>query len=56
MYFDRPTQARLVQRFERMLAPHGLLVLGHAENVVGLRHRHAPRERHHLPAHAGATG
>jgi chemotaxis protein methyltransferase CheR len=36
MYFDRPTQARLVARLERMLAPGGLLVLGHAENLLGL--------------------
>ena len=36
MYFDRPTQAHLVSRLERMLAPHGLLVLGHAENLLGL--------------------
>ncbi len=36
MYFDRPTQAQLVERLERMLAPNGLLVLGHAENLLGL--------------------
>jgi chemotaxis protein methyltransferase CheR len=36
MYFDRPTQAHLVARLERMLTPHGLLVLGHAENLLGL--------------------
>jgi len=36
MYFDRPTQAQLVARLERMLAPNGLLVLGHAENLLGL--------------------
>ncbi len=36
MYFDRPTQAQLVARLERMLAPSGLLVLGHAENLLGL--------------------
>ncbi len=36
MYFDRPTQARLVARLERMLAAGGLLVLGHAENLLGL--------------------
>jgi len=36
MYFDRPMQARLVARLERMLEPHGLLVLGHAENLLGL--------------------
>jgi chemotaxis protein methyltransferase CheR len=36
MYFDRPTQAALVARLERMLAPDGRLVLGHAENLLGL--------------------
>jgi chemotaxis protein methyltransferase CheR len=36
MYFDRETQARLVARLERLLAPQGLLVLGHAENLLGL--------------------
>jgi chemotaxis protein methyltransferase CheR len=36
MYFDRPTQATLVARLERMLASEGLLVLGHAENLLGL--------------------
>jgi chemotaxis protein methyltransferase CheR len=36
MYFDRSTQAHLVGRLERMLTPQGLLVLGHAENLLGL--------------------
>lgn len=36
MYFDRPTQATLVTRLERMLGPEGVLVLGHAENLLGL--------------------
>ena len=36
MYFDRPTQAHLVARLERMLTPDGLLLLGHAENLLGL--------------------
>jgi chemotaxis protein methyltransferase CheR len=36
MYFDRPTQAALVARLERLLEPDGLLVLGHAENLLGL--------------------
>ena len=36
MYFDRATQARLVSRLERALAPEGLLLLGHAENLLGL--------------------
>ena len=36
MYFDRPTQTELVSRLQRMLAPDGLLVIGQAENLVGL--------------------
>jgi chemotaxis protein methyltransferase CheR len=36
MYFDRPTQARLVSRLAGLLVPDGLLVLGHAENLLGL--------------------
>jgi chemotaxis protein methyltransferase CheR len=36
MYFDRPTQARLLGRLEHLLAPGGLLALGHAENLLGL--------------------
>jgi chemotaxis protein methyltransferase CheR len=36
MYFDRDTQARLVARLERALTPDGLLLLGHAENLLGL--------------------
>jgi chemotaxis protein methyltransferase CheR len=36
MYFDRPTQAAVVARLERHLEPDGLLVLGHAENLLGL--------------------
>jgi chemotaxis protein methyltransferase CheR len=36
MYFDRASQGTLVGRLERMLAPTGLLVLGHAESLLGL--------------------
>lgn len=34
IYFDRETQARALTVLERLLAPHGLLFLGHAEAGV----------------------
>ncbi|HEY9199723.1 MAG TPA: protein-glutamate O-methyltransferase CheR [Gammaproteobacteria bacterium] len=34
IYFDRETQARALSVLERLLAPHGLLFLGHAEAGV----------------------
>jgi len=37
MYFDRAAQSRLVHRFEPMLGETGLLVLGHAESLLGLQ-------------------
>ncbi|MCC7423134.1 MAG: hypothetical protein IT428_22895 [Planctomycetaceae bacterium] len=36
IYFDRPTQERLVQRFSDRLNPEGHLFLGHSENVAWL--------------------
>jgi chemotaxis protein methyltransferase CheR len=36
IYFDRETQRQIVERFCRVLAPNGLLVLGHAEGLCGL--------------------
>ena len=36
IYFDRPTQQRVLQRFLGLLKDDGLLVLGHSESVHGL--------------------
>lgn len=33
IYFDRPTQAKLIQRFYQMLRPGGILMLGHSESL-----------------------
>jgi chemotaxis protein methyltransferase CheR len=35
IYFDRPTQERLFERFRRALAPGGFLVLGKVETLLG---------------------
>lgn len=35
IYFDRPTQDRLMERFAARLAPGGLLVLGKVETILG---------------------
>ncbi|AMO98811.1 cheR methyltransferase, all-alpha domain protein [Collimonas arenae] len=32
IYFDKPTQNRILQRFEPLMKPHGLLFAGHSEN------------------------
>jgi chemotaxis protein methyltransferase CheR len=36
IYFDRETQTRLVERFERQLVPGGHLYLGHSETLNGI--------------------
>jgi chemotaxis protein methyltransferase CheR len=34
IYFDKPTQRRLLQRFWKALIPGGLLVVGHSEALL----------------------
>lgn len=38
IYFDRPTQQGLVNRFYDLLAPGGYLFVGHSEGLSGIRH------------------
>jgi chemotaxis protein methyltransferase CheR len=39
IYFDKPTQARLVQRYHDVLAPGGILFTGHSESLTGINHQ-----------------
>jgi len=34
IYFDRPTQRQIVEKFSPLLAPNGLLFIGHSENLA----------------------
>ncbi len=36
IYFDRPTQKRVLDRLSRLLAPGGYLFLGHSDSITGL--------------------
>jgi chemotaxis protein methyltransferase CheR len=38
IYFDQPTQERVVQRLERSLEPGGYLFVGHSESLSAVRH------------------
>ena len=39
IYFDQPSRQELLDRLVAMLAPGGVLFMGHAESLIGLRHR-----------------
>jgi chemotaxis protein methyltransferase CheR len=39
IYFDKPTQGRLVDRFWNLLKPGGHLCIGHSESLAGSHHR-----------------
>lgn len=38
IYFDKPTQEKLVNRFHEVLAADGLFFTGHSESLTGIRH------------------
>ena len=38
IYFDKPTQAKLVHRFYDLLKPSGTLLIGHSESLTGIEH------------------
>jgi chemotaxis protein methyltransferase CheR len=39
IYFDKPTQRRILNRFAPLLKPHGLLFAGHSENFLHVSDR-----------------
>jgi chemotaxis protein methyltransferase CheR len=38
IYFDKPTQQKLVNRFWDVLSPGGVLFTGHSESLTGIKH------------------
>jgi chemotaxis protein methyltransferase CheR len=41
IYFDKPTQQKLIDRFFDVIGPGGLLFTGHSESLTGIDHRFA---------------
>ncbi len=39
IYFDKQTQANLINRFWKLLRPGGTLFTGHSESLTGIKHR-----------------
>ncbi len=39
IYFDKPTQQGLIDRFYEVIRPGGLLFIGHSESLTGVDHR-----------------
>lgn len=46
IYFDAPTKKSVLDRISTMLPPHGALVMGAAETVLGLSDKLSPHPRH----------
>jgi len=42
IYFDKPTQCRLIERFAACLKDNGYLFLGHSESLYGVSDQFAP--------------
>lgn len=40
IYFDKPTQAALINRFYNLIAPGGYLFVGHSESLNGIVHKY----------------